>query len=112
MVVQGRDLDDLLALPASRQHRARLPVVDIDGLFIKVFVVLPAEVASLLVELLAVVCTLCLSRSRSLPIHVHIGLLLVLLLRHFLGSCSILAIVSLRRSMARHASTLLDSTSG
>ena len=41
----------MLTLPASRQHRALFPVVDVDRLLVEVLVVLPAEVARFLVEL-------------------------------------------------------------
>ena len=39
------DLDDLVALPASREHRALFPVMDIQGLFIEESVHSKAEIA-------------------------------------------------------------------
>ena len=54
MIVQGRNLDDLLTLPASCEHRALLPIVDINGLFVEVLVVLTAEVADFFIDFLTV----------------------------------------------------------
>ena len=52
MLVQGLDLNDLLALPTGRKHRALFPVMYIDGIFIEIGVKLPTEVASVIVFLL------------------------------------------------------------
>lgn len=49
MFVEGRDLYDLLALPARSQHRALLPVVDINRLLVEVLIETTTEVANLLI---------------------------------------------------------------
>lgn len=49
MVVQCANFDDLLALPARRQHRTLLPIVNIDRLTIKVLVIASAKVAHLFI---------------------------------------------------------------
>ena len=48
MFIQRGDFDNLLTLPACRQHRALFPIVNIYALFIEGFVVLSTEVANLL----------------------------------------------------------------
>ena len=50
VVVQGLDLDDLLALPAGREHGTFAPVVDIYRLSIKRLVILSTELANLLID--------------------------------------------------------------
>ena len=55
VLVQTLDFHDLLALPACSQHRAFLPVVDINRLLIKVLVEPTAEVADLLVLVIQLV---------------------------------------------------------
>lgn len=49
MFVESRDLYDLLALPARSQHRALLPVVDINRLLVEVLIETTTEVADLLI---------------------------------------------------------------
>ena len=49
VLVERLDLNDLLALPASREHRALFPVVDIDRVFGEVGVILSAEIAIMLI---------------------------------------------------------------
>ena len=91
MFVKTTDLNDLFALPASRQHRALLPVVDIDRLLVEIFVVLAAEVARLLIDLFRTVVSggLGMARSRTLTILVRIHLLLGhIILRVLVHSCS------------------------
>ena len=78
MFVKTTDLNNLLALPASRQHWALLPVVDIDRLLVEVLIILTAEVASLFVDLFGTILSrrLCLSRRWTLPVMIRIHLLL------------------------------------
>ena len=76
MIVQGRNLDDLLTLPASCEHGTFLPIVDINGLFVEVLIVLTAEVADFFIDFLAVtiICLIVpLIRRLSLRIMLNIG---------------------------------------
>ena len=50
VVVQRLDLDDLLALPACGEHGTLPPIVDIDRLCVKCFVILATELADLLID--------------------------------------------------------------
>ena len=56
VIVQGLNLDDLLALPAGREHWTLLPVMYIDWLVIEAFIVAFTKVASLLILRLALRC--------------------------------------------------------
>jgi hypothetical protein len=49
MLVQRGHLNDLLTLPTGGQHGALLPVVNINRLLVKVFVVAPTKVANLFI---------------------------------------------------------------
>ena len=55
MIIQTSDLDDLLALPARRQHRALFPVVNINRFLVEILIILSAEVATFLVHGLVIV---------------------------------------------------------
>jgi len=49
MIVNGLNLNDLLTLPARRQHGTFLPVVNVDAFLVKVLIESTAEVANLLI---------------------------------------------------------------
>ena len=51
MVIQARDLNDLLTLPASHQHGALSPVVNIYRILVEILVISVTEVANLLIHL-------------------------------------------------------------
>ena len=55
MIIQTSDLNDLLALPACRQHRALFPVVDINRFLVEILIILPTEVATFLIHGLVIV---------------------------------------------------------
>jgi len=75
--IEGTNLNDLLAFPACRQHRARLPIVDIDWLFIKILVVCSTEVAAFLVNFVTVIWLCSVARRWTLTVlRVWIHLLL------------------------------------
>lgn len=67
VVVQGRYFDNLFALPAGGQHRALFPVMDVDRLFVKVFVVKAAEVAGFILQLLLLTVVLLVHCSGACP---------------------------------------------
>ena len=52
VLIERLDLDNLLTLPAGRQHRTLLPVVYVNGFFVEVLVVLAAEVAHFFIHFL------------------------------------------------------------
>ena len=54
VLIERLDLNDLLTLPAGRQHRTLLPVVYVNGFFVEVLVVLAAEVAHFFIHFLSV----------------------------------------------------------
>lgn len=89
MLVQAADLNDLFTLPARREHRAFLPVVNINRLFIEVFIILAAEIARFFVDIFAFV-SLSLSRCGTLTVLILLlGLHIILLVLLRLSSTSL-----------------------
>ena len=79
MLIQTANLNDLLTLPARRQKRALLPIVNINRLFVEIIIILAAEITRLLIDILfTIVGRLGLTRSWTLTILPRIYLLLSL----------------------------------
>lgn len=66
MVVHPSNLYHLFALPARGQHWALFPVMNVDGIFIEILIVLSAEITRVLVQILRPILLRCLTRVRNI----------------------------------------------
>ena len=106
MVVQGLDLNDLLTLPAGREHGALLPVVDVDRLLVEHLIVASAKVARFFINGRALILKILLVLHRRLLVEV-LGLLGLLLGCRLIASSAALWLCRARRG-ASFSSTWVD----
>jgi len=93
MIVQCLNLNDLLTLPAGREHWALLPVVYIDRLLVEWFVIPPAEVARFVIH----GCALVLKILLILHCWLLVKNLIILLCCRFIGAAIALWLSCMRR---------------